>query len=222
MYAHHLFPLTFAERPSAEPLRQVGVGYTLKDPWGVCPHLGEGYGTFTFFAPCNQTLLNQFQRDDNVRTLLEAIRNAFEFSKEADILRNIQPASKQAKILDEMLQCVTRSAEFIESYAKDVQVGTSSWPLSSLLIINLFNSGKRTWKNIGGQVDGKVEDYRTALARLREEFLAHATITIEATVLQTRVDMSQTQVDVSQTRVDVGRVKAQLGDISNQALEAGA
>jgi hypothetical protein len=168
-------------------------------------------------------LLNQFQRDENVRTLLEAIRDAFEFSKEADILRNIQPASKQAKILDEMLQCVTRSAEFIVSYTKDVQVGTSSTrPLSSLPANNLWDLGKRTWENIRGQVDSEVEDYRTTLARLRQEFLAHATITIEATVLQTRVGVSQTQVDVSQTRVDVGRVNAQLGDMSSQAMEAGA
>jgi hypothetical protein len=79
-----------------------------------------------FFPPHHQTLLHQFQRDDNVRTLLEAIRDAFEFAKEADVLRNIQPASTQAKTLDEMLQCVSKSAEFIVSYAKDVQVGTSS------------------------------------------------------------------------------------------------
>ena len=78
------------------------------------------------FSPGIQTLLQQVGRDDNVRTLLEAIRDAFEFAKEAAILRNIQPSSMQLKILDEMLQCVYKSAEFIESYAKDVQLGTSS------------------------------------------------------------------------------------------------
>jgi hypothetical protein len=78
------------------------------------------------FSPRHQTLLHQFQRDDNVRTLVKAIRDAFELTKEADVLRNIQPASVQAKIIDEMLQCVSKSAEFIESYAKDVQVGTLS------------------------------------------------------------------------------------------------
>jgi hypothetical protein len=71
-------------------------------------------------------LLLQVQRDNNVRTLLEAIRDAFEFAKEAEVLRNIQPASTQAKILDEMLQYVSEIAEIIESYAKDVQLGTSS------------------------------------------------------------------------------------------------
>jgi hypothetical protein len=71
-------------------------------------------------------LLQQVQRDNNVRTLLEAIRYAFEFAKEADVLRNIQPASTQAKILDEMLKYVPEIAQFIESYANDVQAGTSS------------------------------------------------------------------------------------------------
>jgi hypothetical protein len=66
------------------------------------------------------------ERDDNVQTLLEAIRDAFELAEEADTLRNIQPESKQAKILYEMLECVSNSAKFIESYAKDVQVGMSS------------------------------------------------------------------------------------------------
>jgi hypothetical protein len=59
--------------------------------------------------------------------------DAFQFANEADVLRNIQPASTQAKMLDEMLQCVSECANFIKSYAftgplatKHVQVGTSS------------------------------------------------------------------------------------------------
>jgi hypothetical protein len=79
-------------------------------------------------------LLQQFKRDDNVRKLLTAIRDGFEFAKEAEVLRSIQPGSKQAKILDEMLQCVSGCAEFIESYAKDAAVGTLSWPLSLRLM----------------------------------------------------------------------------------------
>lgn len=73
-----------------------------------------------------QALLSQFERDDNVRTLLKAIQDAFEFIIEADVLRNMEPASTQVKILDEMLECVSECAKFIRSYAEDVQVGTSS------------------------------------------------------------------------------------------------
>jgi hypothetical protein len=39
-------------------------------------------------------------------------------------------------------------------------------------------------KSIIGQVDEKVEDYRTTLVRLREDFLASAAITTELTVLE--------------------------------------
>jgi hypothetical protein len=100
----------------------------LKNSRGECPCFVGGHGhSFSFiFSLHYQTLLLQFQRDDNVRTLLTAIRDAFEFAKDADTLTNIQQGSTQAKILEEMLQCVSESAEFIESYAKDVQVGTSS------------------------------------------------------------------------------------------------
>jgi hypothetical protein len=57
---------------------------------------------------------------------VKAIRDAFEFTNEADVLRNIQPTSAQATILGEILECVSKCAEFIESYAKDVQVGRLS------------------------------------------------------------------------------------------------
>jgi hypothetical protein len=76
-------------------------------------------------------LLRQAQRDDNVRALFEAIRDAFEFSKDADVLRSIKPESRQARILEEMLQCVFEIGKFIELYAKHMQVGRS-W-LTSLV-----------------------------------------------------------------------------------------
>jgi hypothetical protein len=77
-----------------------------------------------------QTLLKQIQRDNNIQTLLEVIRDAFEFAEEAEILRSIKPESKQATILEKMLECVAECATFIKLYAEEVKVGTSSWPLS--------------------------------------------------------------------------------------------
>jgi hypothetical protein len=70
--------------------------------------------------------LKQVERDGNVETLLVTIRDAFEFAEEADTLKNIKPESKQAAILEEMLECVTECAKFITSYAEDVQAGTLS------------------------------------------------------------------------------------------------
>jgi hypothetical protein len=53
------------------------------------------------------------------------IRDAFEFAKDAEALRGIKPESRQARILEEMLQCVFEIVKFIELYAKHVQVGRS-------------------------------------------------------------------------------------------------
>jgi hypothetical protein len=58
-------------------------------------------------------------------------------------------------------------------------------------------AGKRTWKNIRGQVDGKVTQYRTILIRLRDDFLARAAVTTEVTVLRIQDDVSRIQDDVS-------------------------
>ena len=52
-----------------------------------------------------------------------AIRDSFEIAKEADTFKNMDPASTQAKILDEMLEYVSESAKFIILYAEDVRVG---------------------------------------------------------------------------------------------------
>jgi hypothetical protein len=56
-------------------------------------------------------------------------------------------------------------------------------------------------KNIARGIDGKVEDYSGTLARLRQEFLAHA---------------------VLQTQGGVRNVNTQLMEMSNLAFEAGA
>jgi hypothetical protein len=39
-------------------------------------------------------------------------------------------------------------------------------------------------KNIFGQADGKIEEYRSNLVRLRDSFLARGVVTIEVTVLE--------------------------------------
>jgi NACHT domain len=54
--------------------------------------------------------------------------------------------------------------------------------------------GKRTWKNIRGQVDGEIEQYRTMLLRLRDDFLARAAVTTEVAVLDVSVQLGQVGV----------------------------
>jgi hypothetical protein len=104
----------------------------LKDSRGASPCLLR-HAEHLLFCCC-QTLLQQVRRDENVDALLETIRDAFEFAEVADTLRSIKPESEQAKVFEEMLECVSESAKLIKSYAEDVQVGTlSSGP--SLVIL---------------------------------------------------------------------------------------
>ncbi|KAH9001614.1 hypothetical protein EDB92DRAFT_83340 [Lactarius akahatsu] len=76
------------------------------------------------------TLLKQYERDDNVLTLLEAMHDAFDFAQHEDTLKSIKPDSRQAEILNTMLRDVCSCSDFIRSYAKDEQFCTlSSSPL---------------------------------------------------------------------------------------------
>jgi hypothetical protein len=69
----------------------------------------------------------------------------------------------------------------------------------SLVITNIWVAGTRTWKNIFGQVDGEIEQYRTTLIRLRDDFLARAAVTTEVAVLGIQLDVSNMQTHVSNT-----------------------
>ncbi|KAH9055547.1 hypothetical protein EDB87DRAFT_1579779 [Lactarius vividus] len=66
-----------------------------------------------------KTLLEQFQRDDNIGSLLAAMHDAFDFTNQEDRFKAIGRDSKQARILTLMLQHVCNCCDFIQSYAKD-------------------------------------------------------------------------------------------------------
>jgi hypothetical protein len=57
-------------------------------------------------------------------------------------------------------------------------------------------------KNIWGQVDGKIQHYRTILFRLRDDFLARAAVTTEVTVLRMQDDVSHTISDKNENRLN--------------------
>ncbi len=69
-------------------------------------------------------VLEQFQRDGNIQTLLITIHDAFDFANEEDTLKVVERESKQARILTLMLQHVCNCCDFIQSYAKDSQFCT--------------------------------------------------------------------------------------------------
>ncbi|KAH9069844.1 hypothetical protein EDB83DRAFT_413372 [Lactarius deliciosus] len=85
------------------------------------PYAKMAYGLL-FAIP--KTLLEQFQRDDNIRTLLAAVHDSFDFANQEDRFKAIGRDSKQARILTLMLQHVCNCCDFIRSYAKDSQFCT--------------------------------------------------------------------------------------------------
>ncbi|KAF8879999.1 quinon protein alcohol dehydrogenase-like superfamily [Gymnopilus junonius] len=116
-------------------------------------------------------IAGQFEYDNNIRRLLDAIDEAFDFVQDSYPLGNLKPKSKQTEILTLMLRSVCDSSRFIQSYAKDTEFA------------------KRFLKHIDGRADEQINQYCRALERLRFGFLDHAAITTEVAVLQTQVDV---------------------------------
>jgi hypothetical protein len=55
-----------------------------------------------------------------------------------------------------------------------------------------------------GQVDGKVEEYRATLVRLRESFLEYAVVNTQAAVVNIRAAVLQMRDDKSNQALDAG------------------
>ncbi|KAH9041398.1 hypothetical protein EDB85DRAFT_1923025 [Lactarius pseudohatsudake] len=81
-----------------------------------------------------QILLEQYERDDNILALVDAMHHAFDFAHHEDTLKSIKPDSKQAEILTLMLRDVCSCGDFIRSYVKDLQfcMLSSSSPLAGV------------------------------------------------------------------------------------------
>ncbi len=130
-----------------------------------------------------QELSKQYQRDDNVRTLLKSMHDAFDFASHQDTLKYIDPKSKQAEALTLMLRDVCSYSDFIQSYTKDSQFCRLSSP-ALLAYSNVQSSVTRMLKNMGSGVEEKIQELSTALVEHRRAFLDHAVITAEITAFQ--------------------------------------
>src|SRR6266478_2979969 len=154
--------------------------------------------------------LEQYQRDDNGQTLLEAMHDAFDFAHHEDTLKSIKPRSEQARILTLMMQDVCSCCDFIQSYARDSQFCMLS-SSALLALVNVVFSGKRTLKNIGGGPEMKIKDLSDALDKRRRAFFGQATISTEITVFQILDDLGRLSSQISDN----------LGRLSNQISDAG-
>ncbi|KAI9433078.1 hypothetical protein BJY52DRAFT_1422825, partial [Lactarius psammicola] len=141
---------------------------------------------------------NSFQRDNNIRTLLGAMHDAFDFANREDTFKALRRESKQAQILTLMLQ---HDSQFLADAVADV---------------NMWVSGKRILKNTGSQADKQIEDFRTTLLELHAAFLDEATITTEITALQILDDVGIISADVGIMSTNVGRISSQLDMMTTQ------
>ncbi len=160
-----------------------------------------------------QELSKQYQRDDNVRTLLKSMHDAFDFASHEDTLRSIEPKSKQAEILTLMLRDVCSCSDFIQSYTKDSRFCRLSSP-ALLANSNVQSLVTRVLKNIGSGVQEKIQDLSTALVEHRRAFLGQAVITTEITAFQILNDVG----NISAT---VDGISTQLEWVSSQVSDAG-
>jgi hypothetical protein len=74
----------------------------------------------------------------------------------------------------------------------------------------------RMLKNTGGQVDNKLEGFRTTLLGFRRALLDEATITTEITALQILDDVGIISATVGIISANVGRVSSQLDGMATQ------
>jgi hypothetical protein len=153
-----------------------------------------------------QALLEQYQRDDNVYSLLQAMHDAFDFAHHEDTLKSVKPQSEQARILTLMLQDACSCCDLIQSYAKDSQFCTSS-PYASSASVNMLLLGKRTLKNTGGGQENKINELSDVLVKRRKAFLDQATISMQITAFQI--------LD------DVVKISTQLQNLSSQVSDVG-
>jgi hypothetical protein len=130
-----------------------------------------------------QELSIQYRRDDNVRTLIKSMHDAFDFASHQDTLKSIEPQSKQTEALTLMLRDVCSCSDFLQSYTKDSQFCTLSSP-ALLANSDVQSSVMWTWKHfLGSSVEEKIQDLSTTLVEHRRAFLGHAVIT-ERTAFQ--------------------------------------
>ena len=158
-------------------------------------------------------LSNQYQRDDNVRTLVKNMHDAFDFTCHEETLKVIKLKSKQAEIITLMLRDVCTCSDFIQSYTKDSLFCTLS-SHTTLADPNMQSSVIRMLKNISSGAEGKFEELSAALEEHRRAFFDHAAITTEITAFQILSD-------VGSISAKVDGMSTQLQWVSSQVLDAG-
>ncbi|KAI0262470.1 hypothetical protein BC834DRAFT_958765, partial [Gloeopeniophorella convolvens] len=150
-----------------------------------------------------KTILAQVERDDNVKALVLAMRNALDIARDASAFENNIRDSAQREILMDMLTHACTCSKFIQTYAKDTEFWT------------------RLRKNTGRGVDARIESYCSKLVALRDGFLRHATVTIEKTTFQIRDVVSGVSVQVDRMSSQLDGISGQLESVLGEVADSG-
>jgi hypothetical protein len=76
-------------------------------------------------------------------------------------------------------------------------------------------------KNTGGQIDKKLEDFRTTLLELHKSFLDEAAITTEITALQILDDVGIISANVGRVSIQLDGMATRLEWVSSQVSDIG-
>jgi hypothetical protein len=133
-----------------------------------------------------QGLSKQYRHDDNVRALIKSMHDAFDFASHEDILKSMEPQSKQAEVLTLMLRDACSCSDFIQSCTKDSRFCTLSSPA---LLANLNVRSSVVWPGmlehfLGSGMEEIIQELSTTLVDHRRALLDHAVITAERTAFQ--------------------------------------
>jgi hypothetical protein len=82
-------------------------------------------------------------------------------------------------------------------------------------------SGKRILKNTVGQIDKKIEDFRTTFLELHKAFVDEANITTEITALQILDGVGIISANVGGISIQLDGMATQLKWVSSQVSDAG-
>ncbi|KAI0258845.1 hypothetical protein BC834DRAFT_1020440, partial [Gloeopeniophorella convolvens] len=127
-----------------------------------------------------KTFLAQVERDKGVKSLLVAIRDAFDLAESANTMQLRKLETKQTAILKEMLHHVCDCGDFVRAYAGDERFRT------------------RLRKHLVDGTNEQIKRYSDRLEYLHDQFLDHSTVAIQNTVYQIHDDLDQLQDGLSQ------------------------
>jgi hypothetical protein len=84
-------------RPQLHPFAQMAYSLLFAIPKVTRLHLRRGLEYLRYVHLGAQTLLEQFERDDNIQTLLVAMRDAFDFTNQEGTLKTTDRVPRQAR-----------------------------------------------------------------------------------------------------------------------------